>query len=146
MQTVQNAVKLKSGKKIATKKEFDALPKPEQEEVLLKLASPESEVKLLTEGVNWTEGHYRPADFYVTPQGQRTTQKVIPQLPGPRVNKAKKAEDAVNTFNEWRKQNFGGAFGQMSECDTKALKELYREIAGIDIDREMANIEAIGKV
>lgn len=139
------AIKLRSEKKIATKKEFDALPKPEKEEVLLMLAPPESEVKLLAEGANWTEGTYRPADFYMTPQGQGTTQNIIPQLPEPRIDKAKKSEEVVNAFNAWRKEKFGGAFGQMSEGDTQALKELYLETTGIDIDREFAYIDAIGK-
>ena len=57
---VIGGVLLKSGKKVASKAEFYALPAPEKEEVLLALSAPESQTKLLTEGINWTEGTYRP--------------------------------------------------------------------------------------
>lgn len=53
---VVGGVILKSGKKVASKAEFDMLPAPEREEVLLMLEAPAQETKLLTEGINWTPG------------------------------------------------------------------------------------------
>jgi len=40
----------------------------------------------------------------------------------------------VEDFNKWRADNFGGAFGKMAEGDEQALKELYKESTGIDLD------------
>lgn len=45
----------------------------------------------------------------------------------------------MNDFTEWRKQNFGGAYGKMSNADNKALKQLYKEDTGIDLDEEINN-------
>jgi hypothetical protein len=58
---------LKSGKKVASKADFDALPVPEKQEVVLRLTGPTEPQKLLSEGINWREP-IRP-DFYVNRGG-----------------------------------------------------------------------------
>ncbi len=46
----------------------------------------------------------------------------------------KTPQQVTDDFTAWRKQNFGGATGQVSEGDMGALKELYKESTGIDLD------------
>lgn len=42
--------------------------------------------------------------------------------------------EMVGDFNQWRRDNFDGAFGKLPDEDMKALKQLYKEDTGIDID------------
>lgn len=81
-------------------------------------------------------------DFHVSPEGQAikdfNPNGLLLQAPKEGVSPidrlTKDYRNEINNFENWRKKNFGGAFGKMSEGDTKALKELYREDTGIDID------------
>lgn len=57
-------------------------------------------------------------NFYVNKQGVADT-KPFNQLQLPSPNQI--------SFEDWRKQNFGGAFGKMSDEDMKALRDLYVE-------------------
>jgi len=50
-----------------------------------------------------------------------------------------------DNFNEWRRQNFGGAFGQVSPSDEQALKELYKETTGIDFDVALKEADDIAQ-
>lgn len=51
----------------------------------------------------------------------------------------KAPDQLMNDFTEWRKKNFGGAYGKMTNADNKALKQLYKEDTGIDLDEEINN-------
>lgn len=42
--------------------------------------------------------------------------------------------DPIKDFTDWRSRNFGGATGQVSPGDMDALKQLYKEDTGIDLD------------
>lgn len=46
----------------------------------------------------------------------------------------KAVTDAINSFTEWRKQNFGGAFGKTTAEELNTLKAWYKEDTGIDLD------------
>lgn len=43
-------------------------------------------------------------------------------------------ENVMKDFQTWRSENFGGATGKQSPEDMGALKELYKESTGIDLD------------
>ena len=50
----------------------------------------------------------------------------------------KPLEDRLtDNFAQWRKDNFDGAFGKVSDEDMQALKELYEEDTGINLDFEL---------
>jgi len=46
----------------------------------------------------------------------------------------KTPQQVTDDFNTWRKENFGGAFGKTDADTEQALKELYLETTGIDVD------------
>ena len=75
---------LKSGKKVATKGDFDALTGPEKQETLLMLTGPTTEQKLIT-GINWREP-IKP-DYYVNRGGIASPDlgnvRVAGELPAP---------------------------------------------------------------
>jgi hypothetical protein len=83
---VIGGVLLKSGKRVTTKAEFDALPAPEKEEVLLALSAPESQTKLLTEGINW--GPPIKPDYYANRGGALSPDlddvRIAGELPAPK--------------------------------------------------------------
>lgn len=71
---------LKSGKKVASKADFYALPVPEKQEVVLRLTGPTEPQKLLPEGINWGEP-IRP-DFYVNRGGVASPDVSAVQIAG----------------------------------------------------------------
>jgi hypothetical protein len=71
---------LKSGKKVASKADFDALSVPEKQEVVLRLTGPTEPQKLLSEGINWREP-IRP-DFYVNRGGVASPDVSAVQIAG----------------------------------------------------------------
>lgn len=52
----------------------------------------------------------------------------------------KTPEQVLNDFQTWRSKNFGGATGRVSEGDYNALKELYLEDTGIDLDATLRDL------
>lgn len=72
-------------------------------------------------------------------------QQIAKELEQPQVSakkptvQEKSPSQHVQDFQNWRKDNFGGAFGNMAHKDNVALKELYKESTGIDLDYEISN-------
>jgi hypothetical protein len=132
---------LKSGKKVASKAEFDNLPPAEKTEVM-------SELERLAYESNVRKGKVAAQGdtLYSDPKGQTTNTLTPKQLPSPRVDKVKQVDEIMNQFTEWRKQNFGGSYGKMSSEDMGALKQLFKEDTGIDLDSTIASINSIGKM
>lgn len=99
---------LKSGKKVASKADFDALSVPEKQEVVLRLTGPTEPQKLLPEGINWSEP-IRP-DFYVNRGGVASPNmgsvQIVGELPAPaRINPSfnptrRKLSDPYTDFNK----------------------------------------------
>lgn len=58
----------------------------------------------------------------------------LPEDTGSTTQALLQAQAELDRFNRWRAENFGGAFGRVSDSDYTALKELYLEETGIDID------------
>ena len=51
-------------------------------------------------------------------------------------------QQITNDFQAWRSKNFGGATGQVSPEDMGALKQLYKEDTGIDLDVALKEVGA----
>lgn len=51
----------------------------------------------------------------------------------------KSPKQIVDDYTQWRKQNFGGAYGRMSPEDSQAMRDLYKETTGIDLNEEISN-------
>lgn len=65
--------------------------------------------------------------FYVNQYGVADTKPFDQfQLPAP--------SKSLDDFTQWRKDNFGGAYGKMSDADETALRQLYKEDTGININ------------
>lgn len=105
---------LKSGKRVGSKAEFDKLPAKEKKESMSELERLAYESNVRKGKITHTKDTIYGNSF----------NKTSGELPIPKETNHVVKEDG---FEKWRKENFGGAFGKVSQDDMNALIELYHE-------------------
>lgn len=54
-------------------------------------------------------------------------------------------DKAFRDFQDWRKRNFGGAAGKVADDEFQALKDMYKQDTGIDLDNITETVTQVGR-
>jgi hypothetical protein len=73
---------------------------------------------------NIRKGKIKPDNDTIYGNSFKTTAGALPE---PKITTERKAVSPEEAFLQWRKENFGGAYGKVSKEDMQALRELYAE-------------------
>jgi hypothetical protein len=109
---------LKSGKKVASQADFNALPATEKAEVM-------TELERLAYESNVRKGKITPQNDTLYGNSFRPASGALPAPTEAAGSMATQTPEEA--FAQWRKENFGGAFGKVSQQDMQALRELFIE-------------------
>lgn len=173
---ILGGVILKSGKKVASKAEFDNLPEVEKAEVMTELErlayesnvrkgkiTPQNETQAAYGANEFSDRFGLPKpDEITTPIVTRRTLPKVTQPIEPKIKggaggtierkaifpnrELPRFKTTLSDYDKWRKENFGGAFGKLSEQDDQAMRELFFETVGQDYGKGIGQKEFPKKI